>query len=240
MATNKHNLFGDSSTVLEEQIKVQSVEDYAIFDLGEGDKWLSSRIYLFTKILQRMRGIKYIVFVDSYQGTAKHFVGIVESSKVEYTFAMRYQWFEPAFSNAFCQAYSPNQYPPSNKLIKSTYGLLDQSFVIQVIKGFIQNIQKPPNEKPPNKEWIKIDKTKAWEHAEFLDSVKVQEILYEVIYTAFVDVLNIKDRSKTDQIKLILRFKEPIVALVDQKQRFQKLIDRQLIEDQVINNVIDT
>jgi hypothetical protein len=46
----------DSRAELIKLLEDVSLADYVIFDLGNGEEWLSSRLYLFTVILQRMRG----------------------------------------------------------------------------------------------------------------------------------------------------------------------------------------
>lgn len=75
--------------------------DYVIFDLGQGDKWLTSRLYLFAVILHRIRYLRSIIFVEkTTEGIRHHFVGSADPTELAWALAHSYPWMEAALSVA--------------------------------------------------------------------------------------------------------------------------------------------
>jgi hypothetical protein len=56
--------------------------DYAVFDLGDGRKWLTSRLFVFATMLERMRGIRCCVFLESSGVVEKRFVATASPNAV--------------------------------------------------------------------------------------------------------------------------------------------------------------
>jgi hypothetical protein len=113
------------------QIQENSVADYAIFDLGDGNKWLNTRLYLFAVILQRMRRLRNIVFVDKHQEISHQFVGIAKPSEVYYSLARRYPWLERAFARAYEAL--------SDVRVTTVYGSIDQLNAVELVEKFLED-----------------------------------------------------------------------------------------------------
>lgn len=60
----------------------------------------------------------------------------------------------------------------------------------------------------------------------------------EVLNRSYVSDEALQGKSASDQIKSILYFKAPFVAVVDPDRRFEKLIDRQRLADEVARSVM--
>lgn len=221
----------DSAPQLLQQIQERSIVDYAIFDLGDGSQWLSSRLYLFTTLLHRMRGLRSIVFVDIHEAITHHFIGIADPSQVRYALAIRYPYLETAFAKAYGNL--------PGLVITSVYGSFEQWKTIDLVTNFFKEIQQEEPSDSDKRNWVYLKRHKKWEHAEWLDTLKVKEILQEVIDTSRVSSVDLLGKSTENQVKLILSFKVPFVARVDQDQRFQSLIDRQRLADEVIRLILD-
>lgn len=225
----------DSVSELIAQIQETSTKDYAIFDLGHGSQWLSSRLYLFTIILQRMHGIRSIVFVDRDQEITHHFVGVADPIQVQYSLARRYPWLEKEFAKT---------YGDLGPQITSIYGSLESHQAIVLIEKFLEKIQK--NQEPTSEsDWVKASKDprkpdQKWEHAEWLNTDQVEQILQEILdKSSWVGRLDLQGKSREDQLKLILSFKGHFVAVLNQNHwRFEKLIDRQQLANEVVYNQI--
>ena len=63
------------------QIEATSALELAIVDLGQGHEWLTSRLYILSVILTRMRGLKAIVFVDNANNSHGRFLGICPAGR---------------------------------------------------------------------------------------------------------------------------------------------------------------
>jgi hypothetical protein len=84
--------------------------DYAIIDLGLGKSWITSRLYIFALMLQRMRGLRYFVFVTTTPEVRRRFVGIIEASNVRWVLAGLYPQLEEAFGKAYANLGSTENY----------------------------------------------------------------------------------------------------------------------------------
>jgi uncharacterized protein YfbU (UPF0304 family) len=67
---------------LYDQLNVIDHVGFVIFDVGDGKQWLSSRLYLFTTILQEIYSLKCIVFVGEYNNTWYQFLGSANPDRV--------------------------------------------------------------------------------------------------------------------------------------------------------------
>jgi hypothetical protein len=75
--------------------------DFIVVDLGSGHSWLSTRLFLFTALLRRLRGLRAIVFVHSRQGASRIFLGVSTPVEVERALAEAYPWMAEAWTWAF-------------------------------------------------------------------------------------------------------------------------------------------
>jgi hypothetical protein len=83
-----------------EHIKDSARFDYAIVDLDVGTSWLSSRLYILSIILGRMRGVRAVVFVATVGSTSRRFVGVCSSEVIRWRLAARWPRFESALAGA--------------------------------------------------------------------------------------------------------------------------------------------
>src|SRR5262245_43722653 len=60
---------GDSSPRLFEAVKDATPADYALIEIGNGDEWLTSRLFIAAAMLERMRGVECLVFVERANAT---------------------------------------------------------------------------------------------------------------------------------------------------------------------------
>jgi hypothetical protein len=100
----------------------------------------------------------------------------------------------------------------------------------------IQHPAYPPPDDPEN--WVSLtkdDETQVWEHAHWLDLDLLTRICgHSINYNAWVE--DDPDLSKAMRLRAILRRKGPFVAMVDKDRRFEELIDRySVLEDLAIH-----
>jgi hypothetical protein len=124
----------DKETIIE-QIKHGSQKDFAIFDLGNGKDWLSSRLFLFTIVLQDLYELKSIVFVGMRNGIANHFLGVIKPRDVRHALAKKYPWLENNFGNAYVSKWQQKGYFGQTRNI---FGSLDQANAIEVVINFLR------------------------------------------------------------------------------------------------------
>lgn len=62
-------------TELFKQFRASRKHEYAVINLGEGEEWISSRLYIFAVMLQRMKSLECIVFVYKTAASTSTFPG---------------------------------------------------------------------------------------------------------------------------------------------------------------------
>jgi hypothetical protein len=88
-----------------EQVSDPARIDYAVVDLDAGMSWLSSRLYILSVILRRMRGMRSLVFVATIGSTRRRFVGVCSSDIVRWRLASRWPRLESALAMAELQTW---------------------------------------------------------------------------------------------------------------------------------------
>jgi hypothetical protein len=86
----------DSGQMLFQLIRVGERSDSATFDLGIGNRWLTSRLYIFSVILSELLGVRCMVFLQTRDGVPRRFVGLAKPDDVRTALGRRYDWFERA------------------------------------------------------------------------------------------------------------------------------------------------
>jgi hypothetical protein len=82
------------------QIGDPSRIEYAVVDLGSGEEWLSSRLYVLSVLMRRMRGLHALVFVETSGNVRRSFVGVCDCDRVRWRMAARWPRFEAALAGA--------------------------------------------------------------------------------------------------------------------------------------------
>ena len=97
----------DSSRAMLEQLQNQTPADFDEINLGAGDEWLTSRLYIAAVMLERMRGVQVLVFLERTPATDRRFVAVVPVKQLRWALAQRYPWLEAAFVRAYIASFPP-------------------------------------------------------------------------------------------------------------------------------------
>jgi hypothetical protein len=227
------------------QIRSAEPYDYAIFDLKGGRGWLTSRLFIFATMLERMRGLRCCVFVDSSGAVAGSFVGAAAPSAVRWALAREYPWLERAYVQAYSAIFpEPAGNPPAAATsaaprphqatvrISSAAGALTTVNAEKLVLGFVNHPsvhpQDPASEPPEDErsQWVVLHMNgeRFWEHAEWLTRSLLEDVLGDVLTTQAVRA-SVNDRGER-VTRAVLRVEAPFVALVDRRGTFIDLVDR--------------
>ncbi len=199
--------------------------DYMTINLAEGNNWLVSRLYLFTAILQRTRGLRCVVFVDSGNGVRNRLVGFADSNVVCRALIGIHPWLETAFATV------------SENSLKYKYpGQSASSMYTQIVLEYLKAIEAPiaPVDAP---DWVPL-LVGTWEHSKWLNSITIEQILGEYLEQSYVQKTDLLMMTKVNQARLVLSMKGTFVAVVNQDKRFDSLIDRQELAEKVVRDII--
>jgi hypothetical protein len=211
---------GSAVSALSVQLESRVVADFAVLDLGEGHEWLTSRLYLFANLLAR-KGLRAFVFVETQQGIRERFVGTASPQAIRWELAETFPWMELAFAKAYAGALGG-------------WGAMTADAVIAGYLGH-EEIQLPvPPAANPN-EWIELkSEDPQWEHAEWLDSVRLRELLPTALTSD--RVLDSGELSRQDEVRRIVLKDATFVARVDDDRHFLGLVDRMLLAESIARN----
>jgi hypothetical protein len=218
----------DSESLFKELLKPGQA-DYAVVDLGDGRRWLTSRLFIFALVLGRIRGLRAFVFVETSSVTRKRFLGMATVSDVHLALGAQYPWLEEAQLRAAASQY-PN--PDPKKAFRSSKQLpsiFDPSRVSHFVKDFISVIQRhslpPPDELSSHLEVGTSPGT--WERTRWIDGEGLERDLAGCLSYSYCE--EALDQSRALLVNAIVRRKGDFVALVDRERRFLRLIDRRAV-----------
>ena len=222
---------GDSGGALQSHVTQFGPADYGVANLGAGDEWLTSRLFLLAALAEPMRSSRFIVFVDTENGVANHFVGVASCRSLRFMLAMRSPWLEAALAAAYSQAVAPGQWGASTIISKS--GALAPPLASQIVSGFIQAVQAPPAD--PVRPSVSLSGGRH-EQAEWVTSDLLANTLGPELRR---DAVNLHDAgTDTDRVKRIIKAEGPMVAVVGPDGRFEKLVNRNELLDLVAKEVV--
>jgi hypothetical protein len=179
-------------------------------------------------MLQRMRALRCLVFVETHDGIVGRFLGIATSDSVHWLLAHHYPWLEQSYINAQCARVPLIE-------IKSRNGSLEASVANKIADEFLRSLDKyQPKDQPPDhvKEWVFLENAGYWEHGSWINRFLLEKGLNDAFekYEYFEDS---RDTSQSERIKAILRRKGSFVALVDKDRVFLRLIDRKKLLEEI-------
>jgi hypothetical protein len=99
--------FPSGAPALFDQIADPSTAEYVVIDLAAGERWLTSRVFIFSVLLERMRGLQSVVFVETAPSGRRQFLGLATPAHIRWSFANRYPWLEAAFAQAYASTVAP-------------------------------------------------------------------------------------------------------------------------------------
>ena len=223
-------LFTDSGGMLFQQIQSQVRADYAIVDLGSGNEWLTSRLFIFAVMLERMRGLQYLVFLNTSNKTIRSFMGIATPKKVRWCLAQKYPWLEWAYIKA-CNApligvVDANANFTGLKIFKSGDGALEPHVASELVRNFLKSIQFEAILPATMNDWTQLPDTK-WERSSLIDESSLIKLLDSNLMVS--SALHSPDLPESAQAKMILRRQGDVVGLVDDNGRFVNLVNRKAL-----------
>lgn len=92
--------FSSGAAALFEQFQREGGSDYAVIDLSTGQQWLTSRLFIFAIMLERMRGLRCFVFVEDKGNVRRRLIGTASPQHIRWGLARRHSYLETAFAKA--------------------------------------------------------------------------------------------------------------------------------------------
>ena len=238
-----------------DQLRDPAAADYAIVDLGGGDQWLTSRLYIMAVVFARMKGVCAFVFLGQ-SGAGRRYLGWADPNRIRWALARRYPWLEAAYAAAYAQAAGTLN---ANAVVTSPTGRLgythnpaDPGPSVELLRTFLRHIQWPPEAGAPAPvvpllatppladapDWVLINEsTQTREHAMWLSATLLEDILGEQLSFSYVRLDALQGEPRSKQIRRVLARTGRYVAVVQDELRFEYLIDRSRLLEQVAQSI---
>lgn len=204
-------MFSDSTArELLDAVRLGTQGEYISVDLDRGFRWLSSRLYLFTAVLQRVSRIRTLVFVYTAADTPGRLLGVADVAGALRAMGRRDPELERAWGFALHAAMGHDD---------------------MLIMHFLSELQKP-GASPPKVLLEQAPSTpiqEVHEHGVWLDAPGATQLLGDALRRH--DVIS-SDLSADEQFCQVLRLVADTsdlardVAVVDRDRLFVRLIDR--------------
>ncbi|MBD3627994.1 hypothetical protein [Cyclobacterium sp.] len=218
----KSDDFSSGVMDLMEQFSKEGSYDYAGIDIYGGKAWLTSRLYIFSTILSKARGINYWVFVDSHDSIHKKFIGYIDSRSLRLQLSDHFPFLSKAYTEALLEVF-----PDGEDSMKAA----DTWKITQLVKQFLKGIQKAYNGVPIQsadrqeieKGWVLLKDKVTLEKARFMDINELRAICGEWILTDAIR--NLENTSPEQLSKIILLCNERLIPLLDSENQFENMVD---------------
>ena len=212
-----------------EQIEATSRLDLAVVDLGTGYDWLTSRLYILSVILKRMRGLKGVVFVGGAEDLRGRFIGICSSEVVRWRLARELPRYEEALASGSLRAARLPGLP--KPLIDNDEGRFNREAAAELLRGFLEAVQQhaaPVPADEPVWQQLKVQPGEAavWENARWIDASLVERVLGGALDVDAIPVSQFQFADTKTRTRIVLEHGAPWVPLVGINGRFQGWIDR--------------
>lgn len=225
------------------QLTDQGTGDYAEINLRAGGEWLTSRLFIMAIIFSQMKGIGCFVFVETSGLVRKRYIGWAEPARIRWALAKRYPWLEQAYADSYSNITSQRKADIVSHNGRFGYPNApgDPGAGIELLKEFLQRVQQkcPPSPTPADpEEWVVVDTaTDTREHARWVSAEELEQILGEDCNTAAVYSSELRSKSTTDQLRAFLSVPAQFVAVVADDQRFEYLVRRDVLVEQVAKKI---
>jgi hypothetical protein len=200
--------------------------DYAVIDLGTGTEWLTSRVYLFSMLLQRYRGLRCLVFVETVGDLRRQFIVSADPTDVTTALANRYPRLDRAFAAAYAGLQPDPPQPDSNWNAFRTSTLVNQ---------YLTQLQAPAPEGDPA-DWVEINAPGVWEYSKWFTGARLERLLADRGNASAIPYR--PDEPQRTQLASVVRRSGPFVAIVEDG-RFRDLIDRESLLEQTAIQAVE-
>lgn len=219
---------------------------YAVVDLGTGDEWLTSRLFVLSVIMRRMRGLQAVIFVETLGHHRRRYVGTCDAERLRWRLSKRYSLFEGALSwaegqvwlGAFASSTGQPVGPAMLMALRRWYAITDDNGRIEfpnqagsppaadLLRLFLEGIQMDGPPRDPD--WVQLDGSSPLrsEFAQWVSGALVQELTAGVLDTAAVPLESLVGRPEVEKVQLISDHSGRWVAVLRADGSFDRLIDR--------------
>jgi hypothetical protein len=223
-----------AKTTLLKMLRDPGTREYVVINLGTGKEWISSRLFIFALMLQRMKAIRAVVFLD---GSVPKFLGVANPDTVRWALAQDQPWLEQAYLNAYASSIS---YMPGASFVVSKYGALDPQVAENVVRNFLQNVRANiPTEAVAGavfpletRDWVVLGTST--EYGTWLTGAELEKLVGDGFHKETI----VASSDRKTEAKFLLQCTTQYVARVNNNGEFLSLVDRGAFVDELTSKLV--
>ena len=213
--------------------------DYALLNLGSGESWLTSRLFIMAILFGQMKGIDCFVFVERNRTSRKQYVGWADPNRIRWRLAQHYPWLEQAYAVAYSHVMSMKQ--PKMVVVShdGRIGASDDHWNakprIDLLNAFLVEVQRAaPDPQDDARSWVQIQANQlTYEHASWIGVDDLDEMLDDDLHSETASLRDVRAKGSDVGLRAILSVPAHYVAVVGDAERFEYLIDRARLLEQM-------
>jgi hypothetical protein len=221
--------WGESSIGWFEEFSSSSANsEYAQLNLGNGDEWITSRLFIFAVMLQRMKSLKCVVFTRILSSGEVSFLGCASPDNIHLALAANQPWLEVAFANAYSAELSAQPPGGSGQTVVRIDGSLEPQHGENIVRSFISGLKDYTHTMsdldPAN--WVSFVGRTDHEHATWVSERELQRLIGIYLWKDAIEGrVNDTIEQKKAEIQRVVGKSSPYVAVL--KDGFYKsLVNR--------------
>ena len=241
---------------LRESLWTPGGADFFVVDLkSDGrEEWLTSRLYLFTYVLSRMKGVRSIVFTATRGDVGRSFLGVAGTEALLYALAAAGPWLRLARlqveANQVGRLPAPVSQPPFPAVpvsppanaqvlqdidewwqsMRANPFQADPLYFSQQFVELVQRVQ-PVSAADPGPGWLQLPdasgQVKTWEHASWITASDLTDGMLRDAIQSDSYVVDDRSWSAEERVRAVARAPGDFIALLGTSHRFERLADRQ-------------
>jgi hypothetical protein len=246
---SSHTIIDSTQKEFSAQLLDRTPAQYAIVDLGGGAEWLSSRLYIMSILLARLRSVDTFVFLETRGDQPGCLVGWARVDDVRWQLARA----SPRFEQAFVRAANDVEQQTHQAVVRG--GVLstpvdglyapgpppqqEEQAPVDLLTAYLNHLQLPAAPQGEESQWQPLDPAGGTpappmvEHGQWLDGPSIRAMLGDHLQMSFVRENELLAKADADQLRLIALHRGKYVALTHDDGRFARLIDREKLLEQL-------
>lgn len=241
---------------LERSLMTPGTADYFVVDLrSDGRKeWLTSRLYIFTYLLSRLKDVGSVVFIATRGDVRGHYLRVASCQELLQALTAAQPWLRLARFHVEAelvsqlretavgaeQPYSDDLWVPPDLDNRWEQMRTSQYYEgpLSIARQFLQHIQwiQPAGTADPGPTWLRLpdkpDQPPTWEHATWIRSSDLTDGILRNAVQGDSSLPDDRSWSAEERVRKAAHARGDFLALLGPDNRFERLIDRRkLLEE---------
>jgi hypothetical protein len=219
-------IFDSPSMALFAQLQEGAGGDFAVVDLGRGEEWVTTRLFIFTVVLERLRQLRCFVFLEANERGRRQWLGVATPEGVRGALAGHYPWLATALASAEAQPSDPQ---PS--VLGSDPETREQEAARKLVDAFLNHPEIQKYGPQPGDDWLPVDNSQPlYEHGHWLTG----DLVVRDLGMALDQDSWVAEAEPAATERAVLGRAGPFVGVVGAGDRFVRLVDRGALVEHVV------